>query len=46
VLVAAGIRVVLLHQGPIGRLDLRAAGAGRDSEHLIGIGAVQDARES
>jgi hypothetical protein len=27
-IVAAGIRVVLLHQGPVGSLDFSAAGSG------------------
>jgi len=38
--------VVLFHQGPIGGFDLRAAGAGGHSEHLIGIGAGQGAELS
>jgi len=46
VLITTGIGMVLFHQGPIGGLDLRAAGAGGHSEHLIGIGAGQGATQS
>jgi len=46
VLITAGIGVVLFHQGPIGGLDLRAAGRGGHPQHLIGIGAGQGAEDS
>jgi len=46
VLITAGIGVMLFHQGPIGGLDIRAAGRGGHSKHLIGIGADQGAELS
>ena len=36
--IAAGIGVVLLDQGAIGRLDFGRSGGGRHPEHAIGIG--------
>jgi hypothetical protein len=41
VLAAPRIRVVLLHQGAIGRLDLSTAGVGMYPQHLVGIGVWQ-----
>ena len=35
--VATGIRMVLLHQLAVCRLDLSAAGGAADTEHCIGI---------
>ena len=36
-LIATGIRVVLLHQGAIGGLDLRRRGGGSYAQNLIGV---------
>ena len=39
--IAAGIRVMLLDQGAIGRLDFGRTGGGRNPQHAIGIGGGQ-----
>ena len=37
--ITADIRVVLLYQGPVGSLDVSAAGSGCNTQHAIGIGS-------